>query len=432
VVARLVGDTGCPGALHAVAARDGLLARVRIPGGIVTFSQVRTLADIAECDGDGHLDITSRASVQLRGLSATTHAACTAALTAAGLVPSESHERIRNIVASPLAGVDPRERVDARPLVRELDARIVAEPSFAALPAKFCFALDGGGEAFDDGGADLALRAVALAGETVFHLMIGGVATGLVTPPETAVETLILAARSALAFASRDGLSTPWRLARLPEARTAIVSTLRSQAYVSAGEAPPIATVSSAIPFGIASAREAGRVNVIPTIPLGRLTAHQARGLAAMAEVRRGELRFAPWRGVVLADIARDDVPYITAELARLGIALDGSDGYAGIAACAGIAGCGSALADVRGDAARLAARLASTSAQEPTEWRVNVAGCEKRCAMRRGASVELIATTSGYNIVRDGALVATGCTPEAALTYTVEAHRAQRGEVFA
>jgi precorrin-3B synthase len=427
----MVGDMRCPGALHTVGARDGLLARVRIPGGLVTTAHVRALAAIADHCGDGNIDITSRASVQLRGLSETTQEACGAALIAAGLLPSSSHDRVRNIVAGPLAGVDPRELIDTRALVRALDAGIIADASFVALPAKFCFALDGGGHPFEDGGADLMLRAVSLPEGVAFHVVIGGVGTDIVAAPDRAVATLLAAARRALAFAATRACTRPWRLARLADARAAIVQALLAEGHAFVREVPRRENVPPLIPFGVFAAREAGRVNVLPTIPLGRLTAHQARGLAALADAVQGEVRFAPWR-VVLADIARVHVPHIMAGLADLGLVLDGSDGYAGIAACAGIVGCAAALADVRGDAKWLAAQLSSVFASKPTGWRVNIAGCGKRCGMRRGANVELVATSNGYDVVRDGLLVATACTQDAALTYTVDAHRAQAGEVFA
>jgi sulfite reductase beta subunit-like hemoprotein len=57
-------------------------------------------------------------------------------------------------------------------------------------------------------------------------------------------------------------------------------------------------------------------------------------------------------------------------------------------------------LADVRGDAVQLARRLA---ARETHERRVNLAGCAKRCAMRRGAAVDLVAAEDGYVVLRDG-----------------------------
>jgi len=58
----------CPGALQTHAAADGALARVRVPGGLLTAEQLRVLAAAARELGDDGLELTSRGNVQLRGL----------------------------------------------------------------------------------------------------------------------------------------------------------------------------------------------------------------------------------------------------------------------------------------------------------------------------------------------------------------------------
>ncbi|MFD7093942.1 cobalamin biosynthesis protein CobG, partial [Streptomyces xanthophaeus] len=128
------GDA-CPGALRLHAADDGFLARVRIPGGLLTAPQAAVLALAADRFGDGHLELTSRGNVQLRGLPDGCGAALAELLDSAGLLPAPSHERIRNIVASPLADPAP---------VRELDRLLCADPEAAALSGRFLFAVDDG------------------------------------------------------------------------------------------------------------------------------------------------------------------------------------------------------------------------------------------------------------------------------------------------
>ena len=41
-----VGDNFCPGILHAVPAKDGLLIRIRVPGGLIRSSQLSAISDI--------------------------------------------------------------------------------------------------------------------------------------------------------------------------------------------------------------------------------------------------------------------------------------------------------------------------------------------------------------------------------------------------
>src|SRR3954451_15182501 len=89
----------CPGALQTHAAADGALARVRLPGGLVTRAQLAVLATAALDLGDGALELTSRGNVHLRGLGPGADTELAVRLTAAGLLPSPSHDRVRNVLA---------------------------------------------------------------------------------------------------------------------------------------------------------------------------------------------------------------------------------------------------------------------------------------------------------------------------------------------
>src|SRR5690242_17852663 len=94
----------CPGALQTHAAADGALARVRVPGGLLTAEQLLVLARAARELGDGALELTSRGNVQLRGLGEDDVPALGELLAGAGLLPSATHERVRNVLASTLSG----------------------------------------------------------------------------------------------------------------------------------------------------------------------------------------------------------------------------------------------------------------------------------------------------------------------------------------
>ena len=54
--------------LRLIEAADGLLARVRLPGGLVSAAQLRVLAALADGLGDGRAELTSHGNVQLRAL----------------------------------------------------------------------------------------------------------------------------------------------------------------------------------------------------------------------------------------------------------------------------------------------------------------------------------------------------------------------------
>ena len=133
-------------------AADGALARVRLPGGMIGPGQLEALAHAATGFGSPAMELTSRGNIQIRGITDT--GAVADAVAAAGLLPSPTHERVRNIVASPLSG-----RVggsaDVRTWVHRLDAAIRAEPALAALPGRFWFSIDDGRGDVSGLGADV-------------------------------------------------------------------------------------------------------------------------------------------------------------------------------------------------------------------------------------------------------------------------------------
>src|SRR5580698_8048692 len=151
-----VGDKFCPGILHAVPAKDGLLLRIRVPGGLIQPNQLEAIAALSERLGDGQIEITSRANLQLRAIQSEDLAGVVEGLIAADLLPSREHDRVRNIIASPFAGLDLQELLDTEPLVRALDACLIADSVFVDLHPKFSMAMDGGGRWFSRETDDLA------------------------------------------------------------------------------------------------------------------------------------------------------------------------------------------------------------------------------------------------------------------------------------
>ncbi|GGF06099.1 precorrin-3B synthase [Aliidongia dinghuensis] len=398
----------CPGILHAVPAKDGMLMRLRLPGGVLPPATLAAIAELAARHGDGHLDLTARANIQLRGIGPAQLKPMTEGLARAGLLPSASHERIRNILVSPFAGVDPDEHIDLTGLAQALDRALIADAALAQLPAKFAFTLDGGGLGFDPGGADLTLTAVA---PDRLHLSLAGQPTGLGTAPDAAVALLIRAAHATLVVAQSHDLPARGRsIGRVPAAYDEFRTGLAAKSC----SVP--APRQSAPGFGIVAG------TLLPVVPLGRLSSAQALALADAARQFGFDMRLTPWRNLALRGVAAGDLPALTATLASLGLSLDGRDGFAGLAACAGSAGCAAALGDVRHDARRFAESVASTA---PTAgWAMHVAGCAKRCAMRGPAVVDLIATQNGYDVLFDGVVALTGLAPDEALAAARTAYR--------
>jgi precorrin-3B synthase len=379
--------------------------------------------------GDGTVEITSRANIQLRAIRNQDFSHIVEGISSAGLLPSPQHDRVRNIVTSPIAGLDREEVMDPRPLIHELDRQLRAEPIFANLHPKFSFAIHGGPSRFSRDLDDISLEAVELNSAPQFHLSIGGVSSGFVVKHSDAVDCMLEVTKMCIDLA--HACSVPVRakaVAKIPDALNRMVDAL-SHLLTRSPVATPSHTVSEAL-LGVYPTTQDGRVSIIPSVPLGRLNAKQACYLADVSNEWEGDLRLAPWRGIVLGSIPKSAADNIVGHLGAVGLPCEGKDGFQGIAACAGITGCDASLADVRSDAASLAQRLSGHAV--PPGWTVNLSGCDKQCARRNGATAELVAGLSGYTLNIAGHRVASEGTREFVLDAVAALHEHLLSEVAA
>lgn len=395
-------DDRCPGVLRLIEAADGLLARVRLPGGFITAAQLRTLARLAGELGDGRVELTSRGNVQLRALAPDAATRLTEALTAAGLLPSLDHDRVRNVLASPLAGLDGG--TGLAPVVRALDAGLCARPWLAELSGRFLFAADDGRGDVAALGADVC-AVMSATGASVNGLRVadpGEVATVMLAFAEA-----FLGVRDAEVAAHGAGRERYWRVGDLPggaERVRAVVAGRLGLSTLPAPGAPQYlgcpavpgtptsptssTTLDSSVPGP--AARPVGIVggnSAVLLAPLGRLTAAQLDWLAD--RVTWNPARITPWRSVVLPDQA--DPARTLGDAVALGFGTDERSPWLRVTACAGKPGCASALADVQADALPFAARWPGRI--------VHVSGCARHCGRPAATEVDVTATSDGYEV---------------------------------
>lgn len=343
----------CPGVLRPHQAADGAMVRVRVPGGRTTGTALAALGRVAELYGSGLLQLTSRASLQLRGLPEVPSPDFEAAITAAGFLPSARHERVRNVVCSPLTGLFGG-LADLTPRVGELDRAILADDALTALSGRFLFGLDDGrGDV-----VDLAPDLTYLATGPDHGLLLVGTDRGRPVSAEEAVPELMTLARS---FACASAASSAWRVRDLP----GWVDSLTGLRPIASREAP-------AVPLGAVGAHAS------VAVPLGLLTPDQLQAVTHVA--RDGLVVLTPWRGLVIADGAdRLDL------LLSAGLVADPASAWASVSACVGAPWC----AQGRVDTQALLRSVAGLSAAWP---RTHVSGCERRCGAPVTDHVDLVA----------------------------------------
>ncbi|WP_349268611.1 sulfite reductase [Mycolicibacterium parafortuitum] len=356
----------CPGALQTHRAADGDLVRIRLPGGAITAAQMETVAQASIELAASTLELTSRANLQIRGVR--DPAAVAALLADAGLLPSTSHERVRNIVASPLSG-RAGGLCDVRGLVAALDTAVQADPALAALPGRFLFGIDDGRGDISGLGADAGVHALDTSTAAV---LLAGRDTGVRIPLDAAVDELLGVARRFLDLRGKH-----WRVRELDDPMLLVRG--RDAAAPPGATWPPVTRP----PIGWID-QDDGRIALGAAVPLGVLDAQLARYLAAV----EAPMAVTPWRSMLLFDLEEEVADVALRVLAPLGLIFDENSPWLSVSACTGSPGCAQSAADVRADAA------AAVDPAAPGHR--HFVGCERACGSPAHAEV-LVATGDGY-----------------------------------
>lgn len=370
-------DDACPGALRLHEAADGALARIRLPGGMLTSAQLAALAEAAGEYGAPVLELTSRGNVQLRSIRDAD--AVGALLSQADLLPSPSHERVRNIVASPLSGRDGN-FADVRPLVVRLDHGLISSPALADLPGRFLFSLDDGRGDMAIMGADIGVRHEPAG----WRLLIDGHLTEGLHGPEAVVECMLAAAQ---AFVQIRG--NAWRVSELPAGAETLAASL-GLTTVPGPAASPTAHSGRAPVGWIEQDPEGDLVTLGAAVPLGQLPARVAALLAAAEK----PVVITPWRSVLLCDLPHEDADAVLRVLAPLGLIFDERSPWLNASSCTGLPGCGRSRTDVHADVRLEVAEEIASGIHSPVHrhW----VGCPRACGAPSTGQV-LVATELGY-----------------------------------
>lgn len=280
----------CPGLLRPWIADDGALVRVRVPGGQLSALALQGLLDVATTYGDGTVHLTSRANLQVRAIAhedGCLSDAVVDAVMATGLIPSVTHERIRNVMASPLTGRSGG-RADLRPVVLALDRLLCADPVLAALAGRFLFVLDDGRG--DVAGRDLDLGLVAVSQDEV-QVRAGRDGWGPVVPIGQAAEHLVDLARRFLEMAGAQA-DSPWHVDELPGAGPALIGATheRDNATRASADSPPIGRI----------AQDDGHVALHLEVPDGRLDRPMMDDVLALGAP---QVVVTPWRTLIVPDL---------------------------------------------------------------------------------------------------------------------------------
>ncbi|MFV0623323.1 cobalamin biosynthesis protein CobG [Sphingomonas sp. ac-8] len=338
----------CPNAWRPMAAGDGLLVRVRPRLGRMDADQLRALCEAALACGNGLIDATNRAGLQIRGVSEARWPGLMDRLVEAGLVDADpERERRATLVLAP----DWQPGDDTHRIATELLARLDELP---ALPGKVGYAIDAGpAPVLGSTPADFRIER----GERgALILRADGRDRGVPLRPGSEVDTLIALAEWFVASGGLEAGRVGRHHAPLPDT---LAGTDRPAA---AGE--PIHP--GAHPLGAALG-----------LPFGRIEATQM--LALLDAAAPMAMRLTPWRVLLFEGIAPLAIEGFVTDPAAISAA-----------ACPGAPACPQASVATRPLALRLAPLVAG---------RLHVSGCSKGCAYARPADVVLTGREGRFDI---------------------------------
>ncbi|MEO3479674.1 precorrin-3B synthase [Phaeobacter sp. CAU 1743] len=349
----------CPGALRPMMSGDGLVVRIRAPMGRLSPEQARGVAELSRRHGNGLLDLSARANLQMRGIKGDSHTALLSGLRDLGLLDTdEAAEARRNVMLTPFW----TEGDDNAVIARNLAATLTAATDLS-LPGKFGFAVDcGTAPVLQDSAADIRIERDA----SGLILRPDGAELGLSVTRETAVPEALNLARW---FLDTGGA---------PDGRG------RMRLHLAKGT--PLPSGYSLVANVASSAARPGQTGAgqLVALEFGQMLAGTLTSLAD-----HGALRLTPWR-MLLIEGARDIAPLP-------GLILDAADPCLRVSACTGAPGCLQALSATRDLARDLAPHV-------PEDAHLHVSGCAKGCAHPGTAPLTLTATANDtFTLIRNG-----------------------------
>ena len=376
---------------------DHYMARIRIPGCEMTAAQARAVAFIAYQSGYSLVDVTTRGNLQVQGLGIDVLPQVRSALEKVGLSARQTgHDNVRNITSHPWSGIDPEERIDTRELARQLQAMILGNREFSDLPRKMNVALTGR----SDAAAHMWTQDLGYVGtvgpdnSVGFHLLLGGNQGQspklswhipvFVRPEQVlGVTAAVLRTFRELGYRhNRHQVRLRYLIDRIgPDGMLLEVERRLGYELERFPKVPEKPRAEENF-IGWVQQKQDDRWAVGVCVPMGRLTADELDGLAAIAlRFGDGGLRTTYDQNIVLTGIpsaARHEVGY---ELARYGLTFEPDPVSRNTVACTGKQFCNIAVTETKGYAYRLVEELRRRRVQLHG-IRIAMSGCPSSCAM--------------------------------------------------
>ncbi len=425
------------------------MMRIKIPFGDLTPEQMDVLADVAEEYSDEVCHITTRQDVQLHFVHIEDTPDLMRRLAAVGITTREAcGNTVRNVTACPLAGVCRDETFDVTPHAMRCMRFLLGHPDTQDFGRKFKVAFSGCAEhacglvTMHDLGLIAKTRVKDGVEQRGFETYVGG---GLGAVPHQAKlfdeflpESELLPTAQAIArvfarlgekknrararikfLVAQLGLKEFKRLVdeerkSLPfderwTTHLQLPTTARqvlSERGESLGDTSHLDGFDEWYRTNVYRQRQPGYVVVTVALPLGDLTSHQMRALAASNRRHVGtSVRTTVEQNIVLRWVSEADLPTLYADLKANGLVEAGAGTITDVTACPGTDTCKLGIASSRGLAGALRKQFSGVTGDlDPSVegLRIKTSGCFNSCGQHHIADLGFYGvsrTINGYSV---------------------------------
>lgn len=389
------------------------MMRLRLPNGIITSNQTRTLAEIVQRYGDdGSADITTRQNLQLRGIRIEDLPDIFRRLKEVDLTSIQSGmDNVRNVTGSPVAGLDADELFDTRELAIEVQDMITnkgeGNPEFSNLPRKFNIAIAG----CRDNSVHAEINDIAFVpaytdGNIGFNVLVGGffsakrceaaIPLNVWASPSDVVDlckAILIVYRDRGPRANRQKSRLMWLIDELG------IEQFRAEVEQELGRALLPAAAKDEIIWdkrdhiGIYDQKQSGLKYVGLHVPVGRLSAADLFDLARIADVYgSSELRLTVEENVIIPNVPESRIELLLKEPLLERFSIDPAPLTRALVSCTGSKFCNFALIETKSRSVAMIKELeAELSIPKPV--RIHWTGCPNSCAQPQVADIGLMGT---------------------------------------
>jgi sulfite reductase (ferredoxin) len=354
------------------------MVRIKLPFGKVTFNQLLRIADVSDEFASRNLHLTTRQDIQIHYVSLDRTPQLWAELQKDDITMREAcGNTVRNVTASPTAGIDPKEPFDVSPYAHATFEYFLRNPICQEMGRKFKISFSSSDEdtAFSyihDVGLIPKLKSN---GERGFKVLLGG---GLGAQPLLAniveeflpedqlipyIEAIIRVFdrygernnrnKARLKYLIQKlGLEEVLRLAKIERLANKVQSYPINRDAVTLPNIPkavnyPTVVISNPLHYeqwlvtNFFEQKQPGYFGVYIKVEVGDIPTEQARKfVAAIRDLAADEIRITQNQGLLLKYVKKEALPALFVGLAELGLAAPGFDSTADVTTCPGTDTC--------------------------------------------------------------------------------------------